>query len=149
MVKLHHTALSIAAVTVAGIGAFAVLPASAAGASTSAQHPAHRSLASKSVISDCGYGRSHGNQWVCVAVSADPYYVQVSDGVRHATRSIAVCLRKDGLPDRCTPFVSTTPGESQSAVYDYQGPGRYCAVAYRLNRHGGHTEIAKQCVRTG
>lgn len=141
MVRIRHAATSIAAVSIAGAGIFTVLPSGAAAAA-----PAYRPSPRVTVYSSCGNGKTGNNQWICVQVSENPWHVEVSDKIRHATRTVELCLRKDGLPDRCMPNQTVAPGETDSALYDYQGPGRYCAVVYRVGRHGKRTGVAEQCV---
>lgn len=145
MVKLHHTAMAVAAVSAAG--AFVALPAVSAGASARPSHPARPMT---SVNRNCGDGNTGGNEWDCLEIGQNPWYTRVTDKIIHSQRTVQICLHKNGLSDECTPFEVIAPGHTESATYPYQGPGRYCAVVWRLNRDGSHTLVdTGQCITMG
>lgn len=143
MVRLHQAAVSVAAVSIAGAGIFAA--AAPAGAATGGSpHVAH---SSKGLEQSCGGGASKGNEWACIKVLLNPSSIQVSDRIIHSTRTVQICVRRNGMRDKCTSFEVIKPGQTESAQYDFQGPGRYCARVWRLNPDGSHSEIdSGQCV---
>lgn len=157
MVKLHHPAMAAAAVSVAG--AFVALPAVSAGASTAAPsvghhahhaRPSHPARPMTSVNRNCGDGHTRGNEWACLEIGQNPWYTRVTDKIVHSQRTVQICLHKNGLSDECTPFEVIAPGHTESATYAYQGPGRYCAVVWRLNPDGSHSLVDDgQCITMG
>ena len=145
MVRIHHAAMSVAAASIAGAGIFATLPAGAATA-----RPSHQARPMTSINSNCGDGNTFGNEWVCLQIGQNPWYTRVSDRIIHSQRTVQICLHKNGLSDECTPFELVARGWTESARYAYQGPGRYCAVVWRLDRNGHHTLVdSGQCITMG
>lgn len=160
MVKIRHAAMSIAAASVAGAGIFLGMPASAAtmgsphqaGSAHQAGSP-HRAGPMRparpmvSVNRNCGDGNTRGNEWDCLEIGQNPWYIRVSDEIIHSERTVQICLHKDGLSDVCTPFEVVQPGQTESAEWPYQGPGRYCALIWRLDKDGEHTLVdTGQCI---
>lgn len=150
MGTMKHAA-ALAAVSIAGAGIFAALPASAASAApVHAVHQAstvHQDGAKRSVNVNCGSGATSGNQWTCLEIGQNPWYIRISNKVLHSHRTGFVCLVKNGHRYRCSPVVSLKAGHSVSRTYSYLGPGRYCAVLWRQNRNGSRNMINKgQCI---
>jgi hypothetical protein len=147
MVRIRHAALSMAALSIAGAGIFSALPAGVAAAAPAySLAPAHHPVPHTTITSNCGNGQTGANQWICVNVSESPWNVRVTDMVKEASRTLQLCVRKDDVTDECMPFQTIAAGETAEAVYNYQGPGQYCAIVWRLDRHQRHTAVDKQCV---
>jgi len=144
MVKIHHAAMSVAALFIAGAGVFAAQPA---GAATTTGAPQHQVQPNEILSRNCGNGNTGGNEWDCIEVRQDPYSVVATDHINHSERTVQVCVHFNGLPDGCTPYEIIKPGQTESSSFDYKGAGTYCARVWRMNPDGSRTEVDPgQCV---
>lgn len=132
--SIHRAATSVAAVSIAGAGIFAVLPA--AGASAAA------------VARSCGAGRTHGNIVTCVAVTG--HRAEASAHVRYAGRTLSVCLYHGRHRVACTGWRYIPRGKVEAFAVSERGhrvpDGMYTAVTYRLNADGDHSRVGEHSV---